>query len=96
MSESSLEQTPWEDIIHAHALESHDPAAWLQYGLALLQTLPDGDGVLRQQQQAALAFVKAQEHGATEEDVKQVQLKALRNTLTELVGLLAVDSTESR
>lgn len=82
------EQANWEEIIHAHPLESHDPAAWLRYGLALLLTLPEGDAVLKQQQQAALAFVKARDNGASDAEVSQVQQQALKLSLGELVALL--------
>ena len=79
----------WQTVIAEHALESSDPEAWLLYGKALLLTITPGPEVARQQQQAALAFVKAREHGASEASVRKVQRQALDLTLKQVRRLVS-------
>ena len=90
MTEQAFERGDWQTVIDAHPLESHDPAEWLRYGVALLQTLTPGAEAGKQQQQAALAFVQAQREGASAEAVVAAQQQAvllnLKKALT-LVGL---------
>jgi hypothetical protein len=86
MTQQAFEQGDWQAVIDAHPLESHDPAEWLRYGVALLQTLTPGAEAGKQQQQAALAFVQAQKEGASVEAVEgkmqQSVLLSLREVLT--------------
>ena len=56
MSEQSGMQDDWAAVIAAHPLESHDPAAWLRYGVALCQRIEPSSEERQQQQQAGLAF----------------------------------------
>jgi hypothetical protein len=87
-SPASPQPDRWQRVIAEHPLESGDPEAWLLYGQALLLTIAPGPEAARQQQQAALAFVKAQEHGASEAAVQKVQRQALDLTLQEVRTLL--------
>ena len=90
MTEAAFEQHDWQAVIEAHPLESHDPAEWLRYGVALLQTLEPGPEQGRQQQQAALAFVQAQKEGATAEQVAAAQRQSVMVSLGQsllLAGL---------
>lgn len=77
MTQTAFEQGDWQAVIDAHPLESHDPAEWLRYGVALLHTITPGPEQARQQQQAALAFEQAKREGASEEDVQAMQRQAL-------------------
>jgi hypothetical protein len=83
-SPSSPQPNRWQKVIAEHPLESADPEAWLLYGQALLLTITPGAEAARQQQQAALAFVKAREHGASEAAVEKMQRQALNLTLRQL------------
>lgn len=67
MTQAAFERGDWAAVIEAHPLESHDPAEWLRYGVALLHTIEPGPQQGKQQQQAALAFVQAQKEGASAE-----------------------------
>lgn len=73
MSSEAYKQGHWQAVIEAHPLESHDPAEWLRFGVALLQTIEPGPDVGKQQQQAALAFVQAQKEGASAQAVTAIQ-----------------------
>ena len=81
MSQQAFERGDWQAVIEAHPLESHDPAEWLRYGVALLQTLEPGPEGGMQQQQAALAFVQALKEGATAEQVAEWQQQAVLHSL---------------
>ena len=62
MTKQAFEQGEWQKVVSAHLLESHYPAEWLRYGVALLQNdypraqrvlshffrLHDGDETARQ------------------------------------------------
>ena len=90
MTQQAFERGDWQTVIDAHPLESHDPAEWLRYGVALLQTLTPGAEAGKQQQQAALAFVQAQREGASEEAVAAAQQQAVMLSLGQsllLAGL---------
>ncbi len=77
----------WQAVIAAHPLESHDPQAWLDYGVALLQTIQPGPDAAKQQQQAALAFVQAQKEGAPAEAVTKAQGQAASISLAQALLL---------
>jgi hypothetical protein len=77
----------WQAVIAAHPLESHDPQAWLQYGVALLQTIQPGLDAAKQQQQAALAFVQAQKEGAPADLVSKAQGQAASISLAQALLL---------
>ena len=83
MSLEAFEQGDWRTVIEAHPLESHDPAEWLRYGVALLLTLRPGADAAQQQQQAALAFVQAEREGASPDAVRSAQAVALRHCVLE-------------
>ena len=90
MTQQAFERGDWQTVIDAHPLESHDPAEWLRYGVALLQTLTPGAEAGKQQQQAALAFVQAQREGASAEAVAAAQEQAVMLSLGQsllLAGL---------
>lgn len=80
----------WEGLIQPQSVQGHDPATWLEYGVALLQTNEPGDEAGWEQQQAALAFMKAIKEGALDLEVRGAQrdsaLRSLRQAL-ELVGI---------
>jgi hypothetical protein len=80
----------WQTVVDAHPLESHDPEAWLRYGVALLQTLKPGSEAGRQLQQAALAFVKAESEGAATEAVTAAQRQAVRHCLHEVLQRIGI------
>ena len=73
MTQAAFERGDWQAVIEAHPLESHDPQAWLRYGVALLQTITPGPEAIQQQQQAALAFMQAQKEGANVDAVQAHQ-----------------------
>jgi len=77
MTQQAFERGDWPSVIEAHPLESHDPAEWLRYGVALLQTITPGPDAGKQQQQAALAFLQAQKEGASAESVAAAQRQSL-------------------
>jgi hypothetical protein len=83
MNQQAFERGDWAAVIEAHPLESHDPAEWLRYGVALLQTMEPGPEQGRQQQQAALAFVQAQKEGASAEAVAASQRQSVLLSLRE-------------
>ncbi|WP_094511857.1 FkbM family methyltransferase [Synechococcus sp. MW101C3] len=86
MSREAYEQGNWQAVIEAHPPGSHDPAEWLRYAVALLQTLKPGPEGSRLQRQAALAFRQAQTEGAEPAEVMAAQRQAIRLLLAE--GLL--------
>ncbi len=87
MDPKSSERSVWQAVIDAHPLESHDPAEWLNYGVALLQTITPGAEAAKQQQQAALAFVQAQKEGAMAEEVAAAQRRSALLSLREALTL---------
>jgi hypothetical protein len=92
MTKQAFERGDWQAVINAHQLESNDPAEWLRYGVALLQTLTPGAEAGKQLQQAALAFVHAQKEGASAAAVAAAQQEAVLLNLKkalELAGLSA-------
>jgi len=95
MTEQAFERGDWQTVIDAHPLESHDPAEWLRYGVALLQTLTPGAEAGKQQQQAALAFVQAQREGASAEAVAAAQQQAVLMGLREALTLTDIPVPQS-
>ena len=92
MTKQAFERGDWQTVINTHPLESNDPAEWLRYGVALLQTLTPGAEAGKQLQQAALAFVHAQKEGASGAAVAAAQQDAVLLNLKkalELAGLTA-------
>lgn len=87
MSHQAYTRGDWQALIAAHPLESHDPQAWLHYGVALLQTIQPGQNAAKQQQQAALAFVQAQKEGAPAELVSKAQGQAASISLAQALLL---------
>ena len=87
MSQEAFEQGDWQAVIEDHRLESHDPQEWLRYGVALLQTIEPGPEAVRQQQQAALAFVQAQKEGAGAEEVRQAQWQSVSLSLRQAMAV---------
>ena len=90
MTQQAFDRGDWQAVVHAHPLESHDPADWLRYGVALLQTLTPGAEAGKQQQQAALAFVQAQKEGANAEEVVAAQRQAVLLSLREALKLAEI------
>jgi hypothetical protein len=87
MGEEAFDRSDWRAVIDGHALESHDPAEWLRYGVALLHGLEPGPEQGRQQQQAGLAFVKAQQEGASAVAVETAQRLVLLQLMVEACDL---------
>jgi hypothetical protein len=81
----------WEAVIAAHPLESHDPAAWLRYGVALSQRIEPSAQARQQQQQAGLAFAHAQALGASKEAVAQNQRESTLLALTRALEAAGAD-----
>jgi hypothetical protein len=90
MTQHAFERGDWQTVIDAHPLESHDPAEWLRYGVALLQTLKPGAEEGKQQQQAALAFVQAEKEGAAAEAVSAAKNQAVLLNLKQALNLAAM------
>ena len=90
MTQQAFERGDWQAVIDAHPMESHDPAEWLRYGVALLQTLTPGAEAGKQQQQAALAFVQAQKEGANAEEVASAQRQSVLLSLREALSLAEI------
>jgi hypothetical protein len=91
MGPKSSEGGDWQAVIEAHPLESHDPAEWLRYGVALLQTLTPGAEAGKQQQQAALAFLQAQKEGASAEAVAAAQRQAVLLNLHQALVIAGLE-----
>jgi len=87
MTQQAFERGDWQAVIDAHPLESHDPAEWLRYGVALLQTLTPGAEAGKQQQQAALAFLQAHKQGASADLVAKAQSQAASINLAQALLL---------
>jgi hypothetical protein len=83
MSREAFDRGDWQALIAGHQPESHDPAEWLRYGVALLQTIEPGPDTGNQQQQAALAFVQAAKEGAPPEAVQAAQRQSLLLSLEQ-------------
>jgi len=90
MTQQAYEGGDWQAVIDAHPLESHDPAEWLRYAVALLQTLSPGAEAGKQQQQAALAFIQAQKEGANPEEVAAAQRQSVLLSLREALRLAEI------
>jgi hypothetical protein len=86
----------WQAVADAHPLESANAEEWLRYGTALLQTLTPGAEQARQQQQAALAFLQARNHGASEEAIRAAQRQSLLLSLREALLLSGLDEVADR
>ena len=95
MTQQAFERGDWQTVIDAHPLESHDPAEWLRYGVALLLTLTPGAEAGKQQQQAALAFVQAQKEGARAQAVSAAQQQAVLLGLREALTLTHIPVPQS-
>ncbi len=83
MSIEAYEQGNWQAVIEDHSLEIHDPAKWLRFAVALLQTIEPGPDVGKQQQKAALAFMQAQKEGASAEAVAEAQQHSMLLSLQD-------------
>lgn len=81
----------WQATVDAHPLESHEPDAWLAYGVALLQTIKPGAEAPKQLQQAGLAFVQARNHGASEDSVAAAQRYSVVQSLCTALGLISIE-----
>jgi hypothetical protein len=92
MTQLAFERGDWQTVIDAHPLESHDPAEWLRYGVALLQTLTPGAEAGKQQQQAALAFMQAQKEGAPPEAVEAAQHQSVLLSLQEALAAAGLEA----
>ncbi|MCX5926871.1 MAG: sulfotransferase domain-containing protein [Cyanobium sp. LacPavin_0920_WC12_MAG_63_22] len=90
MSREALERGDWQGVIAGHQLESHDPAEWLRYGVALLQTIEPGPDAGKLQQ-VALAFVQAAKEGAPPEAVEAVQRQLLLLSLQQAMQLAGMN-----
>jgi hypothetical protein len=90
MSRETFERGDWQGVIAGHQLESHDPAEWLRYGVALLQTIEPGPDAGKLQQQMALAFVQAAKEGAPPEAVQAAQRQSALLSLQEAMQLAGV------
>ena len=90
MSRETFERGDWQGVIAGHQLESHDPAEWLRYGVALLQTIEPGPDAGKLQQQMALAFVQAAKEGAPPEAVQAALRQSVLLSLQEATQLAGV------
>jgi hypothetical protein len=81
----------WQATIDVHPLESHDPDEWLDYGIALLQTINPGPEATKQLQQAGLSFVQARNHGAREVSVEVAQRYSVVQSLCNALELISID-----
>jgi hypothetical protein len=81
----------WQVTIDAHPLESHNPDEWLDYGIALLQTINPGPKATKQLQQAGLTFVQARNHGASEVSGAAAQQYSVIQSLCNALDLVSID-----
>lgn len=77
------DRQPWHAVVETHPLESHDPAEWLRYGVAMSQLIEPSGAERQQQQQAGLAFAHAEALGASKEAVAQSQRQSTLLSLAE-------------
>jgi hypothetical protein len=91
MSRETFERGEWQGVIAGHQLESHDPAEWLRYGVALLQTIEPGTDVGKQQQQMALAFVQAAKEGAPPEAVQAALRQSVLLSVSASLHLIGLE-----
>jgi hypothetical protein len=91
MSEQSGMQDDWAAVIAAHPLESHEPATWLRYGVALCQRIEPSSEERQQQQQAGLAFAHAEALGASKDEVARSQRQATLFSLAAALELAEAD-----
>jgi hypothetical protein len=96
MAQSQADSCTWQALIDGHLLESVDPQDWLSYGVALLQTIIPGPGAAKQQQQAALAFVQAQQHGASPESIVEAQRLSVMLSLWNALDLAKIPVADQR
>lgn len=96
VTEQAFDRGDWQRVVDGHPLESHDPGEWLRYGIACLHLLEPGPDQARQQQQAALAFVKAAEEGASTAAVLAAQRLVLQRQLSEACDLSGLPGAASR
>jgi fatty acid/phospholipid biosynthesis enzyme len=90
VSEVTTHRQPWQEVIAAHPLESHDPAEWLLFGVALSQLIEPSAEERQQQQQAGLAFAHAEALGASKDAVAQSQRQSTLLSLAD--GLELADA----
>lgn len=95
MTQDAYARGDWQTVIDAHPLESHDPAEWLRYGVALLQTIEPGPQQRRQQQQAALAFEQAKREGAEPAAVEAAEWQSVILSLRQAMLLTGLARAES-
>jgi hypothetical protein len=91
MSREAFEQGDWQAVIKTHLLESQDPDEWLRYGTALLQSIEPRSSADKLQQQSALAFVQAQQMGASSEAVQASLRRSVMLSLGESLLLAGLD-----
>ena len=92
MSRETFKRGDWQGVIAGHQLESHDPAEWLRYGVALLQTIEPGPDSGKEQQQVALAFVQAAKEGAPPEAVEAAQRQSVLLSLQEALAAAGLEA----
>ncbi len=90
MTQQDLERGDWQGVIAGHQPESHDPAEWLRYGVALLQTIEPGPDAGKLQQ-VALAFVQAAKEGALPEAVEAVQRQSVLLSVSASLHLIGLE-----
>ena len=91
MSDEPFPLSYWQAVTNAHFLESQDPRAWLNYGVGLLQTIQPGPDAAKQQQQAALAFLQAEKHGASAQQVAALQWQAVQVNLRDALAACGIE-----
>jgi len=87
MRKTARREAEWQAVIDAHPLESHDPAEWLRFGVALTQLIEPSAQERHQQQQAGLAFAHAEVLGAAMEAVALSQRQATLLSLAQALEL---------
>ncbi len=92
MGEPAGRDAEWQAVIAAHPLESHDPAEWLRYGVALTQVIEPSAQERHHQQQAGLAFAHAEVMGAAKEAVALSQRQATLLSLAQALELAEAGS----
>ena len=91
MSQPHPGSTDWRAVAAAHPLESHEPAAWLRYGVALSQLIEPSVRERQEQQQVGLAFAHAEALGASKEAVALSQRQATLLSLAEALALAGAE-----
>jgi len=96
MNISPPQKGTWRAVIDGHRLEIDDPQAWLDYGIALLQTIQPGPDAGKQQQQAALSFAQARQYGASTLEIEAALLATVGTNLQDALAAFGIETPQGK